>query len=181
MTKRYRLLKDLPDIKAGTLFYRHPNGNYYITERNYNHITDGQAHTGFLYPDDPTYHMDYVEGQPDWFFELKGIDVELWKRDATSQNRNYYTISVPGDYLIPEDKLVKIKESIKHILNADPNLEAKNNKTISQLIEQAEKKAFEAGRDRVGQFWNAPINNFRFKSFEDYKNHLINVPTPPRP
>lgn len=56
--KRYKLLKDLPDIKAGTIFVLATNGNHYVTERNF---PEGKY-------DDPAYFCGIVEAKDnDWF------------------------------------------------------------------------------------------------------------------
>lgn len=79
--KRYKLLKDLPDIKAGNIFeYSEEDETYDYTAQN------GEA---------CWYKKHYVENNPEWFAPIPEETIQTQEKDNTVVNREY-RIDVSG-------------------------------------------------------------------------------------
>lgn len=96
------------------------------------------------------------------------IEVRVFEEVDTSRKTYAYNFQVPLKF---SSKYNEIKSAIEQVLNDEAFSEIKLNERINQLkeIEKAERKAFEAGRKRVGGFWNEQIKNWEHPTFEDYK------------
>jgi len=115
-TKRYRLLKDLPDAKAGTEL-----------------ISDGQGNYDYKTPTDSGwYNEEYVENNPTWFELIEPskevqerIEVKIgkenwqgeWLANFSREQRCHLFFSSKE---ISEDKFPAIKQAIECILNNYP-------------------------------------------------------------
>lgn len=97
--KKYKLLRDVPDSKAGDIYIWDASQEAYYKDGNVlgSYWTDA-----------------YVENNPTWFQEVnEGVEVsnvQLW---ITKNNSYGFNTSKP----IPEDKLPLIKEAISKCIN----------------------------------------------------------------
>ena len=120
MTKRYKLLKDLPGQKAGTVYVQHKaSANRYYPEKEYENgslIQDSQSIYGLLASD-----MQSKE----WFDPLPdGIEILDFYLGSSNYDNNTNLIqcafySLKTNILIPKEKLPAIRNAIEFILNND--------------------------------------------------------------
>ena len=154
--KRYRLLKNAPNAKKDTIVtYDHEYGMY-----SYSGIS-GQL-------SDPMFYKEEVEGNPDWFEEVK--DAPKFKVDAvvvSSQPSQYdgakltqYHTSIFHNNAISQKQIPEIKKAIEDIVNGVDN---------APDIDQLQREAFEAAR-QDGVIWNHAYTRGKvFPTYEDYK------------
>lgn len=83
--KKYRLLRDLPGIEAGTIFDVH--------HRDTQGGADIYAHEGcgVLRPSHATFHERFVSEHPEWFEEI----IERWEPKLGDK---YYLVRPEGSY-----------------------------------------------------------------------------------
>lgn len=109
MERRYRLLRDLPDSKAGDV--------YILTNEPYHecaYYKNGKLSDSYWMPKN-------VEDNPDWFelIEPERIKVRIlpFENYAEGKFLGYYVIEPTR--AIPEEKLSLIKKAIENVLNDD--------------------------------------------------------------
>jgi hypothetical protein len=78
---------------------------------------------------------------------------------------------------IPEEWFPLIKQKIESAINADNEIcfgakWHKENFFTKQQMDEEREKAFNAGRSRIGGFWNDHITNWTYNSFNHFKNNL---------
>lgn len=104
MSKKYKLLKDLPNAISGEIYSQ--------TDDCKNYINLNAMNTW-----DVCYPAEYVEQNPSWFEEVKEerIEVQHFEPHRRNSSPNWYEIIVSKP--IPEEKYSLIKEAIEKILN----------------------------------------------------------------
>jgi len=113
--KKYRLLKDLPDAKAGTELV-------FDGMEAYDYISEGIE--GNL-PNPSWYKREFVENNPEWFEEIKDtpVEVEHKKIEANVSGASWQSDKAGmlvvnlGESYISEDKFPAIKKAIEEIIN----------------------------------------------------------------
>lgn len=114
--KRFKLLKDLPDLKAGDdVIFERVGDITMPTYREYSFSRDGKR---WHYP------VRVVESCPDFFEEVntvekERIEVTLSKNRGLSDNRVKGEYSLRSSIEIPEEKLPEIKKAIESVLNGE--------------------------------------------------------------
>lgn len=153
MIKHYNLMKNLPDASRGDIYYYNGNGKYL-------HLTNQNA---------ASWDKDIVENDPEWWqvreeikeperLEVTGIDF------LREPKKNMWAV---------EYKLIvhlngggTLFESHQEVLEKLQTMY-----TQEQLNEEIE-KAFNAGRERIGGFWNEAIRNYTYPRLQDYLSSL---------
>src|SRR5687767_13592234 len=138
MSKKYKLLKDLPNAKAGAVYKITDSGTDYIC-----YDLMGKRSWDVSYP------REYIENNPEWF-ELINDRIEV--KDFFFECHNKYN---GGDYvvvlnsIIPEDKKQLIKQAIERVLNGDDECVFDIEKINAQVDKlQAMEYAFNAARKK---------------------------------
>jgi len=176
MSQKYRLRKDLPDAKAGTILTQDGlRAGLYLYAGFYD---EGVA--------DSWYIPSTVENNPDWFEpieevkEPERIEVTLFVEQAYNSLGGYVEngYSFTTNNKIEKEKIPTIKEAIEFVLNNEPTdvkigdytfkfqsvgFEAKFTQSD---IDNARKEAFEAAR------LIHPIAGMKFDNLEQYLNHI---------
>lgn len=183
--KRYRLIKDLPDAKAGTIL---TSDDKYDTYDYKSHRTGNPIGTAFYW-----YKKEFVENNPEWFelipeskeqlqvpVEVKNVRIML---DLIGgEGGHTYGFDVPKE--ISKDKFPAIKQAIENALNNIPNptwgkeayerLFEQNQQlmretaSIDKLIEISEEKAFNAAREGLSIGIIYPYWEHKYPTFKDY-------------
>jgi hypothetical protein len=160
--KRYKLLKDLPDHKRGTIFVYDNVRHKYKTEMEAINACDPYS----------CYMAKYVENNPTFFEEVKEERIEVIQVTYSKQN-DYFgnkAVWVSTNQQITEDKFPKIKKALESILNNEENFYREligiDLKYTEQDILKTEEKAFNAAREKDYTKWS----NYKYDTFSDYKN-----------
>lgn len=111
MDKRYILLKDLPFMKNGTVYYK--NKNITITDTNsYLPTIGGMQHNRFAV------HSDFVENNPEWFQLVPQHITCLVVGDAMKfDNGTFMTATLTLSSPIPNEKMGDIRRAIEEVVN----------------------------------------------------------------
>lgn len=171
--KRYRLLKDTPDNKAGDVFTL-DGDRYYPSPENIPVIEKN------------SYFKWQVEGNTEWFQEIvepERNEVLLISKWNVTEWGNAYSIKTTQP--IPEDKFPAIRSAIENVLNGTSTLYDCHQEALEEMskmysasqLEEAEKIAFKAGREhRIREY-----GKWEWATFKDWKeklkSHLINKDT----
>lgn len=130
--KRYRLLKDLPEAKAGDIYFlENNNGDTYVNEYTLIQKSPVIEHN--------SYFSWQVENNPEWFELITEqpkedkIKIEIEKPHPDSK-----LILLSASTAIPEDKLPLIKQAIESVLNNDAIGYWKTIDQINQPIKEDE-------------------------------------------
>lgn len=159
MSKKYRLLKDLPDAKSGTIFELDKEGDSY----------DYTATTGeFCW-----YRRHFIENNPDWF-ELINERIEVGKIEYAVTFYGH-VIEVYTDKPTPKEKFPLIKQAIEAIINND-NLTMDFTGSFDYLKEKKYTQeqleaAFHSGRGRYVNHRNGETK-YDYQTFQDYFKEL---------
>lgn len=115
--KRYILLKDLPDAKAGDIYIlRNPNGDTYVNEHTLTQKSPVIEHNSYF---------AWQVINTDWFEEVlpvsepvpEKIKVLLFGFNEKAHGDTYYTMSFRTKNYIPIELCLKIKQAIESALN----------------------------------------------------------------
>lgn len=178
MTKRYKLLKDMPGIKSGsevrwseaTGGYRYFAPDHFIVPHNFE--------------DDmrDTIRKDLVENNPDWFQEIKEperIEVVVFNEGFAGQTTSIRPKN--PHWAIPKEKNDAIKQAIEDCLNGykeytegywvhrdmvNKMAEISGKKYTQQQMDEAIEKAFEESRK------THPMIGFKHPTLQDYLSSL---------
>ena len=147
MTKRYKLLKDLPDSKPGDIYIWNDSQKAYYKDGN---VLDSY------------WGKESVENNPTWFQEIKEpekIEVKnIFDMDGSYTPR-CPRIIIETNYQVTRDKFPAIKQAIEFCLNNEPTdvnfggytfkfHEVHTDKIYTQQqMDEAIEKAFEAARE----------------------------------
>jgi len=160
MTKRYKLLKDLPDYKAGEIYEW--NGDYY--EAKTEPVTGGRGQW-------PAY---YVENSPEWFEEIKKPETPfVWNDELIKE----FSKLIIGEYfsMDVEQAMIKFKQS-KQSAIADTVVREVNYGEVKYIHEKefwkAIEDAFNAGRELWAKEFEPPQIQRKYATFQDYLNHI---------
>lgn len=162
--KKYRLLKDLPDYKAGELFEF--DGRYYKASTPCSEGTHGR------------WPPKYVENNPDWFQEVvepERIEVSGMFVDRRKINfKDTWTFTYEVSAEIPDSKFPALKKAIEACLNESygilipkGTMEAPGLYTEAD-IGKAREDAFYAAKECEPQTAFSEL----YPTYEDYKNSL---------
>lgn len=166
--KKYRLLKDLPDAKAGTIATLSKDGDSY----------DYKARWG----EDCWYRKSYVEDNSEWWEELveDEITVKVFY-DGFAGEMMGVKLNNPT-WVIPKEKLPLIKQAIENIVNdKEPpilgyNISQKDTSEFLKInnlfrqsdLDKARELAFNAARETYKSFPPDLI----YPTFQDYLDSL---------
>lgn len=165
MTKRYKLLKDLPDYNAGEIFEYSEDGYY----RALTYCDDGVK---------GAWPPKYVENNPTWFQEIKEpvrIEVtRIYDLNNVYQPqcvRTGFETSAP----IPGDKFPAIKQAIEKVLNEEGKTtmgDLRNHYGIPKLSTSMTMYTQEQLNEEIGKAFYAGRYGPKSKSFQDYLSSL---------
>lgn len=161
-TKRYRLLKELPDSKVGDIYTWNDTFNHYYKE--------GNDYGG-------RWHSTYVENNPEWFEEVLPVSepvkerIEVLKIEYLAESIIGNThLDIKFSNGVTPGKFKLIKKAIEWVLeNPETTLYDKSyveelQKRLTQSeVDTIRKEAFEAGRKHDGTpkygfvVWEYPI------------------------
>lgn len=185
--KRYRLLKDLPDgSKVGDIYEK--GESFYWNTRIHNEATAiDEGHRWDTWQ---------VEGNPSWFElipeETKKERIEVkhvfYKEKIDGKYGNVLKVYFPYEVEYEKEenrpKFQLIKQAIESILNNDKEellpidehlgIDRNGYETKKEFTRYQLEQAFEAGRERIGLAWNAPIKNWQYETFNDYMRSKFN-------
>lgn len=111
MDKRYVLLKDLPFMKKGTVYYK--NKNIDVCDTNsYLPTIGGMQHDRFAI------HFAFVENNPEWFQLVPQHITCLVVGDAMKfDNGTFMTATLTLSSPIPNEKMGDIRRAIEEVVN----------------------------------------------------------------
>lgn len=187
MSKKYRLLKDLPYIKSGVEYVSADGFNGVYDRCSYVPNKMGMMHERFAI------HIDWIENNPEWFEEIKEEQPKS-NKDRIEVNGFYesggFLSNVSGEshtdyrfntmYPIPKEKFPLIKQAIEGVLNNDDNslplyYNGKRVYTDKELT-QAMEDSFNAARiydvNSLSPFDQKPYA--LYQTFQSYLNSLSN-------
>jgi hypothetical protein len=106
--------------------------------------------------------------------KIEVLGVRFDKERYNGKWGNVIKIYVPYEYEyekeVNKSKIPLIKQAIEQVLNDEVDkIKFVNYSLDTKYTEEDLRKAFEAGRERIGLAWNAPIKNWQHVTFEDYK------------
>lgn len=170
----YKLLKDLPDMKAGQLYIKvlEPAGaDYYIAVDKYDHnkAAEGKIYTAETVENNPDFfqlQQPKEEEQPKRFeVSIFGYRKKYTDPRCTDAVYSFYT-NVP----IPEEKYEAVKKAIEFVLSENkPVAEGQslfNADKINDRIKQIEEMEDAFNEARLTH----PMIGFKHTTFEDYIN-----------
>lgn len=165
MTKKYKLLQDMPYVRKGAIYEDDGDGYTCITPE---FLVEGAAKHDLL-------GRNAVEkALPGFWEEVKEERIQVVKfllvgKHTGTGNAGQMWYMFVTDRGLPEEKLPSIKSAIEDVLNDQVFNSTKTNQRLEQLkeIEKAEIKAFEAARSYTSPFSNPFV---KYETFEDYKN-----------
>lgn len=122
--KKYRLLKDLPGVKAGTIYSKNANININVDNVSYLPEKVGCKHERFAI------HQDYVESLEDGFFEPvdEPIEVSDVRYSGFNLGGGYFNYSLSTDKEIHPSLFDRVKKAVEFVIN--------NTHTLSEEQEQ---------------------------------------------
>lgn len=178
MSKRYVLLKDLPDVKAGAILKQKNGSDFYY-------------YCGFHDKgnEDSWYMKELVEDNPDWFEEITDTppnptneefiwtDELVWECLCTIPKETLVTYKEHIIKFKQSKEKAKVNDGVSHTYNLNKgeivSVEVGGVKYLSpEKVLEKEKKAFEAARAKIFNFNS--IGNFsrdKYPTFEDYKRN----------
>lgn len=154
--KKYKLLKDLPDAKAGTILTLAADDTYeYKSSEVYNGVETSW------------WGKDFVENKPEWF-ELvtePSIVPEIIEVDVVSGNNGKPSTvnTIISKVKIGADKLPAIKQAISNVLN-DTVVEDTYVKDLQSYIKHLETE-FEINKDKI--YTQVEVDAIRNEAFVD--------------
>lgn len=186
MSKKYRLLKDLPEAKAGDIYVNQGNSDRYQNEYTLTQKSPVIEHN--------SYFKWQVENNPEWFEEVKDKQVRITVKDfyfIQEDNHGYCYYNIKVDRLLsPTQDVPVIKKAIDYCLNdlvpgEIITIETFNKKKYSQQqMDEAITNAFNAARrwDSFSSSYNItggatvpavmPPVKQTFTTVEDYKKTI---------
>jgi len=168
--KKYRLLKDLPDVLAGAVFELGKGLDaYYLTSDKT--IT---RYNCYCYP------KEWVENKPDWFSEVKSDRIEVKDLHRYGGYSGGPEVLYKFTLSREVDSLPLIKSAIEFVLNNEPNDVDIGGYTFKFLQVPTDKKYSQEQYDKaIEDAFNAarlerplPFNHTVYKSAKDYLNHI---------
>ena len=139
MTKKYKLLKELPGVPYGAIYTQENDDPNFFN-------TDGKS-----YYDRVSRYL--IEGNPDWFSEIKEqerIEVQdFWFEYSPIIDGFKYCLNVSKS--IPKEKFPAIKQAIEDVLNQEQEMTEALRDGIKLKTAQFKGYKFEEGKLRVPQ------------------------------
>lgn len=125
--KKYKLLKDLPYIKAGIDYVSADGFNGVFDKCSYVPNKMGMKHERFAI------HIDWIENNPEWFspvieeeqpqrVEVSALENHsFWVHSGVSKDRYWYQFKASKS--IPQEKLKELSNLIERFVNGDDDFE----------------------------------------------------------
>ena len=165
MTKKYKLLKDLPDAKAGAIFVHNYSYNRYYL--------DGNILGSY-------WDKEFVEDNPTWFQEVLPVSEPVKERIKVGIRYHCYggELVIDANKIISEEYFPAIKKSIESALNDTVVEDKKATVTLfKQIYENYKVKSDNGYIYNYGFYSDVEIGEEQFpiieKSVEDILNDTI--------
>ena len=168
MPKKYRLLKDLPNTKAGEVYKQTDDGSNYICRSLSNNW-------------DTVYPREYIEHNPTWFEEIKEKE-RIEVRDVSKPELFVEGLKVKWDFVVSLSRqpssasMQKIPKLIEQAINNEQPKEETNPPTFSYkdiplsgtmvTLEECERRE----RDAFTWALYEMRLTMKYPTFEDYQN-----------